>query len=282
MENQKCFFRMPLGYGPFPGPRQSATGAYPVPGWDKATSTTCAVVFKAPKEQLASFLPSPCFYIEAPGEFAYASISFTRLEQLPWLAGRGYNHCGLYIHNVVCRGKEETVYGKYLSVLFENRADPITSGREELGYAKVYSSLDEVTNEGGNWTLQIGWEGTVFGEIKLKDLVSKTNKNDEFDSFFEAKDILHYKYIPKTGSPGVADVEYPTVSPIPSPPTTAPKVLHTQNAKLEFKAFGFNELPTLSHIATKWAEIEIAEIVGAKMSTVLGASDFRNQRSIQV
>lgn len=166
---------MPLGYGPFPGPRQTATGDS-VPGWNDVQTLTSTVIFKAPTKQLASFLPRPCFTIDNDdtttttsddnnNNTSLASISFTRLEDLPWLAGRGYNHCGMYIHNVTCHGRDESVRGKYLSVLFEDRADPITSGREESGYAKVYASLNEEQEEIGedhakNWAVRMGWEGT--------------------------------------------------------------------------------------------------------------------------
>lgn len=175
MPLNNAIYRMPLGYGPFPGPRQTATGDS-VPGWNDVQTLTSTVIFKAPTKQLASFLPRPCFTIDNDdtttttsddnnNNTSLASISFTRLEDLPWLAGRGYNHCGMYIHNVTCHGRDESVRGKYLSVLFEDRADPITSGREESGYAKVYASLNEEQEEIGedhakNWAVRMGWEGT--------------------------------------------------------------------------------------------------------------------------
>ncbi|EYE91875.1 uncharacterized protein EURHEDRAFT_525829 [Aspergillus ruber CBS 135680] len=174
MPLNNAIYRMPLGYGPFPGPRDGNN-------------------------------TSP------------ASISFTRLENLPWLAGRDYNHCRMYIHNITCHGRDESVREKYLSVLFEDRADPITSGREELGYAKVYISLEEEEEEVGedyakNWAVRMSWEGTVFGHMRLDGLMevessgeigSKAAAAAGDEKAFKAQNLLNYKYISRTGSPGV-------------------------------------------------------------------------------
>jgi hypothetical protein len=200
--------RMPLGFGPFPGPRQSAEGSA-LAGWDQVKVKTATVVFKASRAHLSTFLPHQCFSIETSAQeedkdLAFASISFTRLENLPWLAGRGYNHCGLYLHDVLCQGEEQTVRGKYLSVLFENRADPITSGREELGSAKVFASLEDVEQD-GIFMLRIGWDDAVFGEMRLEGLASDL-KSTPPDSFRPSEGLLHFKYIPKTGSPGECDI----------------------------------------------------------------------------
>lgn len=278
---------MPLGYGPSPGPRQSARGS-PLSGWDAVKSTSYTVAFQAPKAQLATLLPASCFEIESPGDVSTASVSFTRLENLPWLAGHGYNYCGLYIHDVVCHGSEEEASGKYLSVLFENRADPITSGREELGFAKVYATIDEHIHaqREGAVTIQLGWEGTVFGEIRVPGTRAKQRSTPTETTgrpAFQPCNILHYKYIPRTGSPGVADVEYPTVSPVP--PTSAASVedsFYTTGPQVRFEDLGFEKLPTLHHIAAKLAGIEVLEILGAQTVVARGGSDFGSQRPILV
>lgn len=278
----QSFHRMPLGFGPFPGPRQTAQGDK-VSGWDKAKSTTYTVVFRAPTNQLQDLLPSPCFQIEPSKDnagLATASISFTRLENLPWLAGRGYSLCGLYIHNVVCHGRDDVVRGKYLSVMFENRPDPIISGREELGYAKLFSSLDENEND-QNFSLLIGWEGTVFGEVAINSFSQDVPSDPTLLSHLQLENILHYKYIPRTGSPGEADVEYPTMTPpAPAGSSEIETQLFSLSATLKFSPHNFQSLPTLHHITKKLAEIEPIEILGAGKVTAKGADDISSQRPI--
>lgn len=296
------FLRMPLGYGPMPGPRQSVQGI-PHDGWDQVAVRTCTITFKAPKSQLSGFLPHPCFHIdgndgpEGPDDnLATASVIFTELQNLPWLAGRGYNHCGLYIHDVICQGADETVQGKYLSVLFENRADPIISGREELGYAKVFASLDvldDADKDTHSFAAHIGWDGAVFGEIDLRGLSEvplggSANIDEEGTSSASSSSpgpqgVLHYKYIPRTGCPGEADAAYPTYSPAAAQSDSAvEKVLVAAQASLSFQALGFAELPTLHHVAAKLADIDIREVVDGRAVISRGSTDLRNQRAIRL
>ncbi|OAA53637.1 Acetoacetate decarboxylase beta barrel domain protein [Niveomyces insectorum RCEF 264] len=306
MEQNRTFLRMPLGYGPMPGPRQTVKGVAH-DGWDQSSVRTATITFQAPKNQLSSFLPHPCFHIDngsADDDLATASFTFTELHNLPWLAGRGYNLSGLYIHDVVCRGADETVGGKYLSVLFENRADPIVSGREELGYAKVFASLDAVQDAGDGvdtFAARIGWEGAVFGDIKLtglSDVPPRIHANAETAAAATAgwpssssssssvpQGVLHYKYIPRTGCPGEADVEYPTFCAAPpqsQPTSVGDKVLVAKHASLSFRALGFADLPTLHHIAAKLADIDIRAIVDARIVESRGATDLRDQRAIRL
>lgn len=56
------------------------------------------------------------------------------LRKLPWLAGRGYNTWGVYANNVICRRVSPPVKASYMLVLFESFTDPISTGREELGF----------------------------------------------------------------------------------------------------------------------------------------------------
>lgn len=288
----KAFLRMPLGYGPFPGPRQSIL-AVPHTGWDKVRNTTSTVVFKTDAAYLSSLLPHPCFQIDPAfldsGGLVTASVSNTRVENLPWLAGRGYNHCGLYIHGVICRGKSEVLRGKYLSVFFEDRPDPIISGREELGFAKVFSTIEvkEESDEGSNkvnYTLRLGWEDSIFGEVVLQDLVNEHLSSHVKQEPSTTEGLLHYKYIPRTGCPGIADVEYPTFSPLPST-SNAPRVFRSAKASgatLSFRSLGFEELPTLCHIAEKLSGIKMREIVSANLVLSEGATDLSNQRAIDL
>jgi acetoacetate decarboxylase len=282
MTTKPTFQRMPLGYGPMPGPRQTSLGLR-VPGWSEVRSTTATIVFKTSKSHLSTFLPHTCFQIctlRLQNDDAYASISITHLENLPWLAGRGYSHCGFYIHDVVCKSAQETVRGKYLSVLFENRADPITSGREELGYAKVFASLDHLHKE-DRFFLEISWEGTAFGTMAINGLQDMSASSESpADSYLPPEGLLHFKYIPRTGNRGDCDVQYPTFSPTIADGTSTREVFTAKSANFSFQDCGFQKLPTLHHIAARLAEIEPKEIVDARMVVALGAGDLSSQRAL--
>ncbi|KAH8696275.1 hypothetical protein BGW36DRAFT_360126 [Talaromyces proteolyticus] len=285
MSQSRIFHRMPLGYGLAPGPRQLDTGDAHL-GWENVKTKVVTVVFRAPRASLSSLLPHKCFRIdadEAEDGLSYASIKFTRLENLPWLAGRGYNHCGLYIHDVVCQGKYEQKRGEYLSVLFENLADPIITGREEIGYAKVFATLDEEEKSKGQLEIRVGWGGTVFGVISLDGLEEVSPKQDYArETYAPSEGLLHFKYIPRTGSNG-HDAMYPTFS--PTPPASSSIIDRVQIAsvaKLEFRDYGFQKLPTLQHIASRLSNLPIKEIVEARVVEATGTTDLREQTALQL
>ncbi|KAK4934612.1 hypothetical protein LTR10_024162 [Elasticomyces elasticus] len=272
----KGYHRMPLGYGPSPGPRQDTQGR-PYSGWSQSSSEVYTVTFRAPRHQLAALLPHECFSIEGQGESAQASFKFTKLVNLPWLAGRGYNHFGLYIHDVVCRGKQEEIHGAYLSVLFENMADPIITGRDELGYAKVYATLDD-TRDSSRLNVEMGWEGSQWGHLAIRGLQKISEDTDKY----LIKPLLHLKYFPRTGDVGAADVEYPTVTPGRSVCLQEVYEVEPTNVELSFKSLGWSSLPTLHHIVDKLAGIRFLEIEKARFEIQKGGHDVGNQRSILV
>jgi Acetoacetate decarboxylase (ADC) len=281
-----AFLRMPLGFGPVPGPRQTEDGN-PHAGWSSVSVTTASITFKASKTHLASYLPHECFSIDSEHDTSFASFALARLENLPWLDGRGYHHYGFYIHDVVCKGKTTSVRGNYLVVLFENRADPISSGREELGYAKVFCSLqDELDEPKARYSLKAAWEGTSFGTMTLTGL--KESKEDANRDCVQTSEhppdgILHFKYIPRTGEPGKCDVQYPTFSPnVAAGVNVVKKELVADMASFDFAIPDRARLPTLSHIVTGLAELSEYEVVDARVVVSMGQSDLSNQRAISI
>jgi hypothetical protein len=48
---------------------------------------------------------------------------------------QGYNTWGIYANDIICRRSREPIRASYMLVLFESFTDPITTGREELGFS---------------------------------------------------------------------------------------------------------------------------------------------------
>jgi len=78
------YYRMPVFFGPTPGPRQWPKDE----GFDPADQTILAasVSFLTRAEQLQPFLPDR---FELWGE-PVATLDITWMDKIPWLAGRGY------------------------------------------------------------------------------------------------------------------------------------------------------------------------------------------------
>jgi hypothetical protein len=283
-----AFHRMPLGYGPFPGPRQTWEGKSRLgtKAWTETRLFGCNVTFKTPKKFIESILPHESFSFDVPGDDVYCTWAVLDLQNLGWLGGRGYKTFGLYVHDVVVKGETETIRGDYLSVLYESIADPITSGREELGIGKIFADMkDKVWAD--EYEFEASWDGFTFAKIKVKGIVEKPLDNPERvqTSFKPPEGVLHYKYIPATGRPGFADVEYPVVTPFSNATGKSEMVkvavASAKDTTVEWDAANWDTLPTMHHIVDVFSKIEVKEIVDVRLTWQRGSGDFSNQRAVQ-
>jgi hypothetical protein len=291
-QKKGLLWRMPTSFGPMPGPRQDFFGR-PRDG-SGARFTTASVKFKSSRTVLENLFPTEKFKFAVADTVAYATLAVTRLDNLEWLGGRGYSHFGLYIHGVqYTKENGETTTGTFLPVLFENLADPILSGREELGFPKLYCELD-VQRDGQDWSLNAGWMSSKFCSFTIKGLkaVAAANGDGPAQASSSAKDegLFFHKYIPATDSVGSkkrgqADVEYTAFLPHDEDAgATEKKVTNTlsgSSADIKFNALDWQALPTLHHIVKRLQEVPVYEVIEAKVAEGTGVGDVNVARRIE-
>jgi hypothetical protein len=279
------YWRMPVSFGPFPGPRQTFDGR---PREARhSTFTTASVKFKTSRTVLQNLFPSAAFRFKSPGTVAHASFSQTTLHGMDWLGGGGYRHLGLYVHGVQYVRKGDgggVIDGTFLPVLFESLTDPIVSGREELGMPKLYCAID-VWRRGGSYLIQTGWQGAAFGAVSLEGLVEEDPGADKGTIGGEDDDgILAYKYMPRVGERGKADVEHATFVPHADEARVVPSVVRrvwrAEKASVSFDPLDWEALPTLHHVIARLAEIPVLEVVCAKVVEGVGVPDVSSARRI--
>jgi acetoacetate decarboxylase len=281
-------WRMPTAFGPMPGPRQDFYGR-PRDG-SKAKFTTASVKFKSSRTVLENLFPSDKLKFAVADTVAHATFAVTQLENLAWLGGRGYSHFGLYIHGVqYTKDNGDTVAGTYLPLLFENLADPILSGREELGFPKLYCELD-VKKDSQSLNLNAGWMASKFCSLTLSDLKEHNAADSEQPAQANKEEGLFvHKYVPATGSfgsteRGQADVEYMTFLPNDegehAVEKKVEKTLKAASADLRFDALDWKALPTLHHIVGRLKEIPVYEVVEAKVIEGSGVGDVNAARRV--
>lgn len=284
-QKKDMYWRMPVGFGPFPGPRQDHLGRIR-DGGPERTFVTASIKFKTSRTYLETLFPNSSFKFASPATVCLASISITQLGNMSWLGGGGYNHCGLYIHGVQYTKKDGTsIVGTHLPVLFESLCDPIVSGRDELGMNKVFCDID-IQRDAGTYKAQCSWRGAKFLDFTLDDLKTDEASSEHGTIGGEADyGILTYKYIPAVGQPGKADVEYACVVPHAEEarlsPSTVKAVARSAKPVLDFDAGDWKCLPTLHHITKALAEIPIYEIVSAKVVEGTGVPDVAACRRIE-
>ena len=99
-------------------------------------------------------------------------------------------------------------------VLWENLTDPIITGREELGYPKIYGELPEPRHFNGAIHCSAGWLGHQFMSMTVREQ-TRLDHDEMADLAINQQGLLLYKYMPRTHDWGEHDVEYVTFTPPP-------------------------------------------------------------------
>ena len=274
----KTMYMMPTHFGPMAGPRQGPGGKMFAFAQDERKSRTVAVSFLTNAEQLEALLPEGFELIGEP----VVTVAATYMTEIDWLAGRGYNVLGVTIGSRYT-GKRDRAEGPLLLVLWENLTDPILTGREQLGFSKIYCELPEPVVHGGETHCTASWLGfrsldikvTEMEEIPVTNAVPADRPADDV-----LRGTLHYKYIPKTGRWGEADVAYAVLSPEQAP-LNPPSARWRGNGSVEFHKARWEDLPTQHMIVNALSELEIKEYRGGSVEHRVGARDLGNQRMLE-
>jgi len=265
------FYRMPVIFGPSLGPRQRES-EHTLCSQDAPKATIFTVHFRTDEKQLEALLPE-CFSLAGD---PIVSVRATYLREIPWLAGRGYNHLGLSFP-AVFRGKHETVIGDFLTVLWENLCDPIITGREELGYSKIYCELPEPHTFAGTTHCTASWMGYKFMDLHVSNMKATTAADIASLNTPDSEGVMHYKYMPRTGEWGTADAAYATLTPSYDPNKKVTEVW-VGDGSVQFHKATWEDLPTLYTITNTFCALEIREWLGASIVKTVGAKDYSDQR----
>lgn len=266
--------RMPVVFGPSPGPRQGPDGR-PF-DWSQAPRSTASVSFLTDASRLSTLLPSGFRLHGDP----VVTLEATTLTNLPWLAGRGYRMLGVKFASRF-EGRRDVATGPFLSVLWENRPEPIITGREELGFAKLYAELPEPRTFAGVQHHQASWEGHTFLEMELADLVDASPPQA---AAVVAADnpltgTLHWRYLPAL-DPEDDDVSQAVITPAGGFDVDF-EAFQRGRGEVRFIRSTWEQVPTMFHIINALAELPVLESRGASFSRSRGAKDLSDQRVLR-
>ena len=260
------YWRMPISFGPSPGPRQDFRGQRR--DNSRSTFVTTSIKFKTSRTLLQNLFPTHSYSFASLDTMAYASYIQTTLGHMDWLGGGGYNYFGLYLHGVQYTKRDGSVLnGTYLPVMFEDLTDPILSGREELGFPKLYSDID-VHHAADSYSMKASWRHAQFVQLELEGLQDHDRSLPQPDD-----GLFFYKYIPATGERGTADAEYPVCDP-EQPPVKLRRSLRASKGSISIHGLDWKSLPTLHHIAERLAELPVFEFVEGTVTEGEGVHDF--------
>ena len=262
-------YRMPTHFGPATGPRRGHEGKkFLCEG--NPRSIGLRVSFLSNARQLEALLP-PGFTLHGD---PVVTVSTTNMTEIEWLAGRGYSVLGVTIP-AKFNGQNDRVVGPFLTVLWENLADPIITGREELGFSKIYCELPNIRVTGDSAAAQASWLGFQFLDMEVTDLAPRTEPADPA----HVDGQLHYKYMPRTGEWGTADVEYAVMTPAEG----SNAVVHEDlvgKGSLKWNPARWEDLPTFYQVVNAFAELEVKEFISGGLTRSTGGKDLSDQRII--
>jgi hypothetical protein len=258
-------YRMPVVFGPSVSPRQMPDGS--PSNMTTARASVAGVRFLTDEKRLDRLLP-PGFTLDGEPVVTVEFLYYTNLE---WLAGRGYNIVKVN-YPARFQGKRDTARGQFLAVLWENRTDCCTTGREELGYAKIFADIFPPAVAKGEQRYLATADGHPIVRMSLHDIVeTKPPAAEAIDG------ILHYYYVPKIGEPGKAEVEQAVISPTAP---NFPKINKFFSARgdVDFPRASFEQLPTQFMIINALADLPKLESRGGYLIEMDGGRNYVEQR----
>ncbi|TDF64522.1 acetoacetate decarboxylase family protein [Cupriavidus sp. L7L] len=259
-------YRMPTVFGPAIGPRQAPEGVI----FDPTTSPKkfCAYVsFRTDALLLEQMLPEDFTLRGDP----IVIVEFGYMTEIDWLAGRGYNMLSVRIPVRFKHGNDSTVIdGFFQPVVWENMTEPILSGREELGWSKIFAELPAPEKRDGKIVCRAEWMGFRFLELTLTEI----RKSDAAP--FATSPVLHRKYIPTTGQWGEADADYITMTPAGGSHARLQEHF-TGDASLSVFAPSWQDMPTQHQCVTYLARLPKHEYIQAGVYSTVGGKDLSDQ-----
>lgn len=269
-----AMYRMPTHFGPATGPRRGPDGQ----GFaceDSPKSTNVSVSFLTEREALEAHMP-PGFTV---GAEPVVTVSATYMTEIDWLAGRGYNILGVS-WPAIFQGEKDRASGSFLSVLWENMTDPIITGREELGYSKIYCELPVPNVYRGNYHCVASWMDFKFMDLRVENLEEVPDAVKAAASQPAGDGILHYKYMPRTGEWGTADCAYAVLTPAATPNRVITS-LQRGTGEVIFHPARWEDLPTQYMIVNAIQALPVLEARGASVVKTVGGKDLSDQRILR-
>jgi Acetoacetate decarboxylase (ADC) len=231
-------YRMPTHFGPAPGPRQ-------MPAEADADPT------RSPHKTLisASFLTqSSALERHIPERFTLAgepvvTIEFHYMTDIDWLAGRGYTMIHVW-WPVTFNGARDRIVGRFL--MWENLADPIITGRGEIGQPKLFADIPEP---------RLAPVPQLQGTLMLK-------------------------YVPRTGEWGEADICQVSFTPAATPNLTV-ESRKAADGSVKFHRAAWRDLPTMYHVINALADLPVLSARAGSIATTRGGKSSLDQRILE-
>lgn len=263
-------YLMPVFFGPTWSQQQPFEGGKTMvdhyqPGIVHVTNLT----YETDRAVLEDMIPD-CYTLNDP----YVTVAVCEFTNLGWLNGKTYNLINVNVP-VHFKGERDELDGDLVLAMFENHSDPITGGRETMGYGKLYCEIPPTQGCEGKYTCLASAWGFQF----MKMTVDTNQKPADLPAIQKYSAIsagkLHYKYIPAVMEYGedpahnftTPSVAYPTILPKWVKPDDYPyemikPVYETGSGSIEWFAPTWEDWPTFGNVGAGLAKLECKRVLG--------------------
>jgi hypothetical protein len=250
--------RMPVTFGPAPGPRNVPPGAWSAAGPERRTEVAFTVEIRA--EEVDRLLPRGLSLLDAT-----MTVRVQKLSNLRWLAGRGYDIVSVTFP-VEVSAHPRPFAADYLAVLWENMAEPIITGREELGFPKLFADIHAPNLELGapSFSATASWDGTTFFEAGVDDL------HDTPAPSAAPVPIVTHRYLPAVGRLTESEIDQLTITDPPGRPAPAVVRSATGSGHCAFAAVSWLEHPVQQPVINALAALRVAETAAVQVTCIEG------------
>lgn len=246
---------MPAMFGPTPGPRNLPAHAEHLRY--ASNDTIITVTARTDGEALSALLP-PRFRFDGEPRLR---LLFNILGNLGWLAGRSHEGV-LMCTPAVFEGEEGEVAGNLIFVLWENLPDSLLTGRDDLGFPKLYADIHVARRDDG-YSCSASWDGFRFFELEVGDL------SDARTDPREAPTFLVHRYLPRAFETAARVDEVLAVggalpggklaAPDGRPPESVLKSHRVGQGKFSFTPTRWEDMPTQYRVVNALANLPLLE-----------------------
>jgi len=264
-------YRMPTHFGPAPGPRQIPAEAHADPT-RSPHKTLISASFLTEASALERHIPDRFALVNDP----VVTVEFHYMTDIDWLAGRGYTMIHVW-WPVVFQGERGQTVGRFLAVMWENLADPIITGRGEIGQPKLFAEIRERRLVSGVHHCEASWMGFRFLDLQATELVEtaiETRPEPQMEG------TLMLKYVPRTGAWGEADVCDVSFTPALTPGLTVVS-RKSASGSVSFHRATWRDLPTMYHVVNALADLPVLASRGASITITRGGKPNLDQQILK-
>ena len=217
-----------------------------------------AVTYASERAALAALCP-PGF---RPADDPLVTFRMQQCNDIDWLAGRGYNLFAVDVAAVFDGERDQGVAGTLCVVIWENMTEPILTGREFSGVAKIYGEIHHPREENGIWRVGVSRFEQPIIELTVSNLSPRPEAAQrELEAAQRTGNYMQYKYVPGLEDEA-PDVAYATVY----PSTGACVELSNGAGGAVVHATTFERNPTQHELINRLAALPLTEARSSAMA----------------